>query len=260
MTMNSTQVWNAYYTIVRKELVRIFRIWGQTFLPSIIMALLYFTVFGKILGERVGDIHGVQYIQFVVPGFVMFSVIMNSFTNTSTSFFSAKFMSRNIDELLISPTPPAIIIAGYVTGGVLRGVIVGILVAIVSILYVYPPIHHLFIILFFLIVSAILFALAGLVNGIYGKTFDSISIVPTFIITPIVYLAGVFYSVDQLPPFFQTLTFINPVFYIINGFRYGFLGEADVAISTSITVLLAMIAILLAVSIYLIRNGLGLKQ
>lgn len=258
--MNVQQIWNAYYTIVRKETVRVFRIWAQTFLPSVIMSLLYFTVFGKILGDRVGEIHGVPYIQFVVPGLVMLSVITNAFTNTSTSFFAAKFMSRNIDELLISPTPPWVIIAGYVTGGMMRGVIVGILVTAVSLFYAYPSVHHIFVILFFLILSSLLFSLGGLVNGIYGKTFDSISIVPTFIITPIVYLAGVFYSIQQLPPFFQNLTYINPIFYIINGFRYGFLGIADVALTTSITVLLALIGVLLVVSMYLIRNGLGLKQ
>lgn len=258
--MNPNEMWNAYYTIVRKETVRIFRIWGQTFLPSVIMSLLYFTVFGKILGERVGEIHGFPYIQFVVPGLVMLSVITNAFTNTSTSFFAAKFMSRNIDELLVSPTPPWIIIAGYVTGGVMRGMIVGILVTAVSLFYAVPPLHNIFVICFFLVLAAILFSLGGLVNGIYGKTFDSISIVPTFVITPIVYLAGVFYSIHQLPPFFQSMTYINPIFYIINGFRFGFLGIADVPLTTSITVLLALITTLIFVSMYLIRNGLGLKQ
>lgn len=258
--MNAQQTWNAYYTIVRKETVRIFRIWGQTFLPSMVMALLYFTVFGKVLGARVGMVHGVEYIQFVVPGFVMFSVIMNSFTNTSTSFFATKFMSRNIDEVLVSPTPPWVIIAGYVSGGVIRGLIVGVLVTLVSVFFVFPPIHNIFIILFFLILSSILFSLAGLMNGIYGKTFDSISIVPTFIITPVVYLAGVFYSIDQLPRFFQALTHINPVFYIVNGFRYGFLGMADVSIATATVVLFSLIGVLLAGCVYLIRNGLGLKQ
>ncbi len=258
--MNTTQMWNAYYTIIRKETVRIFRIWGQTFLPSVIMSLLYFTVFGKILGERVGEIQGFPYIQFVVPGLVMLSVITNAFTNTSTSFFAAKFMSRNIDEILVSPTPPWVIIAGYVTGGVIRGIIVGTLVIAVSLLYAVPPLHSIFVIFLFLVLAAILFSLGGLVNGIYGKTFDAISIVPTFVITPIVYLAGVFYSVHQLPPFFQNLTYINPIFYIINGFRYGFLGIADVPLATSITVLLALITTLLFASMYLVRNGLGLKQ
>lgn len=258
--MDAQQIWNAYATIVNKEVTHIFRIWGQTILPPVVIALLYFTVFGKILGERVGEVHGVPYIQFVVPGFLMFAVIMNSFTNTSTSFFSAKFMSRNIDELLVSPTPPWAIIAGFVTGGVVRGLVVGCFVALVSLVYVFPPVHHAFVILFFIVLSSALFALAGLVNGVYGTSFESISIIPTFIITPTVYLAGVFYSVHQLPPFFQQITYINPIFYLINGFRYGFLGVSDVPLSVSIVVLLALIAILIAIAMYLIRNGLGLKQ
>jgi ABC-2 type transport system permease protein len=258
--MNTVQLRNAYYTIVRKETVRIFRIWGQTFIPSVITSLLYFTVFGKILGARVGEIMGFPYIQFVVPGLVMLSVITNAFTNTSTSFFSSKFMARNIDELLVSPTPPWVIIAGYVTGGMIRGIIVGLLVISVSLVYAVPPVTHPLIILLFLVLASLLFALGGLVNGIYGKTFDAISIVPTFVITPIVYLAGVFYSVQQLPPLFQQLTLLNPIFYIINGFRYGFLGVADVDISSSIIVLLTLIGVLIVYATYLVRNGLGLKQ
>jgi ABC-2 type transport system permease protein len=258
--MNTQQLWNAYYMIVRKETVRIFRIWAQTFLPSVITSLLYFTVFGKVLGSRVGEIMGFPYIQFVVPGLVMLSVITNAFTNTSTSFFGAKFMARNIDELLVSPTPPWVIIAGFVSGGMIRGILVGVLVTLVSLVFAVPPVHHPWAIVFFLILASMLFSLGGLVNGIYGKSFDSISIVPTFVITPVVYLAGVFYSIHQLPPFFQQLTMFNPIFYMVNGFRYGFLGIADVSIATCSVVLITLSVVLCAYAFYLIRTGLGLKQ
>jgi ABC-2 type transport system permease protein len=258
--MNTQQLANAYYTIVRKETIRIFRIWVQTFLPSVITALLYFTVFGKILGSRVGTVHGIPYIEFVVPGLVMLGVLTNSFTNVSTSFFASKFMARNIDEILVSPTPPWIIIAGYVTGGVVRGVCVGIAVTIASCIYAIPTIAHPLITILFLILASILFSVAGLINAIYGKTFDSISIVPNFVLNPIVYLAGVFYSIHQLPPFFQQLTYWNPVFYIINGFRYGFLGVSDISIGTSITVLCGLIVVAFFGAQFIIRKGFGLKQ
>jgi ABC-2 type transport system permease protein len=169
-------------------------------------------------------------------------------------------MARNIDELLVSPTPPWVIIAGYVSGGMIRGICVGLLVILVSLVYTTLPIAHPFIILTFLVLSSLLFSLGGLINGMYGKSFDSISVVPTFIITPVVYLAGVFYSVHQLPPFFQQITYFNPVFYIINGFRYGFLGFADVPLATSLSVLFGLIACSFLGAYWIIRSGFGLKQ
>jgi ABC-2 type transport system permease protein len=199
-------------------------------------------------------------MQFVVPGLVMLSVITNAFTNVSTSFFAAKFMARNIDELLVSPTPPWVIIAGYVSGGMIRGICVGLLVMLASLVYTTLPMSHPFIILLFLILSSLLFSLGGLINGMYGKSFDSISIIPTFVITPIVYLAGVFYSIHQLPPFFQQITYLNPVFYIINGFRYGFLGVADVPFTTCISVLGGLILASFLGAYWIIRQGFGLKQ
>ncbi len=250
----------SYYTIVRKGLVRVLRIWPQTILPSLVTSVLYFTVFGTILGSQIGSINGFSYMQFVVPGLVMLAVITNAFTDVATTFFVSKFFSRNIDELLVSPTPPWLIIAGYVTTGVARAAIVGLAVLIVSMIFALPTLAHPFVILYFLILSSVIFALAGLVNGIYAKNFDSISIVPTFVLTPLVYLGGVFYSANSLPHFFQTVTYFNPVFYLINGFRYGFLGYSDVSLWLASAVLLTLVAVFTGIALYLLKNGLGLKQ
>lgn len=250
----------SYYTILRKGMVRIIRIWPQTILPSLITSILYFTVFGTILGSQIGSINGFSYMQFVVPGLVMLAVITNAYTDVATTFFVSKFFSRNIDEILVSPTPPWVIIAAYVSSGVFRAMVVGLAVLVVSMIFALPSLAHPLIILLFLVLSSILFSLAGLVNGIYATNFDGISIVPTFVLTPLVYLGGVFYSVTSLPDFFQTLTFLNPVFYIINGFRYGFLGFADVSLWTATGVLLALVAIFTGIAWYLLRTGLGLKQ
>lgn len=250
----------SYYTIVRKGVVRIVRIWPQTLLPSLITSSLYFAVFGSILGSRIGEFEGVPYILFVVPGLVMLSVLTNAYTEVAHVFFASKFFARNIDELLVSPTPPWIIIAGFVSGGIVRGVLVGTLVLLVSLFFALPSVAHPLIVLLFLILSSLICSLAGLVNGIYAKGFDGISIVPTFVLTPLVYLGGVFYSINALPPFWQTLSLFNPIFYLINGFRYGFLGFADVSLLTCVSVLLVLSAILTAIAYYFIRTGLGLKQ
>ncbi len=250
----------SFYTIVRKDVVRIFRIWPQTFLPSVVMSVLYFLVFGSILGARIGEIEGFDYIQFVVPGLVMLGVVTNAFSNVATSFFQAKFFSRNIDEILVSPTPPWVLIAGYVSGGMVRGTVIGVLVMIVSLIFAPLPLTSVPIIILFLLLSSMLFSLAGLVNGIYAKNFDGITIVPTFVLTPLVYLGGVFYSVTELPGWWASLTYANPIFYLINGFRWGFMGISDVSILLCVGVLLALVAVLIAVNIYFIRTGLGLKQ
>lgn len=241
-------------------MVRIFRIWPQTFLPSIVTSVLYFTIFGSILGSRIGVINGFSYIQFVVPGLVMLAVITNAFSNVATVFFQQKFFSRNIDELLVSPTPPTVIIAGFVTGGVIRGILTGIFVLLVSIFFAVPPITHLWIIFLFLILSSLLFSLAGLINGIYAESFDAITIIPTFVLAPLVYLGGVFYSIHSLPSFWQKISLINPVFYLINGFRFGFLGLSDIPFLTCALVLIGLIIIFILISWYFIKTGLGLKQ
>lgn len=258
--MTPYQQWISFYTIVRKDVRRIVRIWPQTFLPSIVTSVLYFLVFGSVLGSRIGEIQGQPYMLFVVPGLVMLAVVTNAFTNVATTFFQSKFFVRNIDEILVSPTPPWLLVAGFVSGGVLRGVGVGILVMIISLLFALPTVPHPFIVFLFLLLSALIFALLGLVNGIYAKNFDGITIIPTFVLTPLVYLGGVFYSTSALPAWAQTLTHFNPMFYLVNGFRYGFLGFSDVPVWICTMILLSLVAILAVINWYLLKTGLGLRQ
>lgn len=255
-------LWISFYTMLRKDVVRMFRIWVQTFLPSVITSTLYFLIFGTVLGTRIGTMQGVNYMTFVVPGLVMLAIVTTSYANTSFMFFSSKFFARSIDEILVSPTPPWLLIAGFIGGGVVRGILVGTLVLIVSVFFtgLHLAIHNLLVILGFAILTTLVFALAGLVNGVYAKTIDGINIVPTFVLTPLVYLGGVFYSVHSLPAWAQSITYVNPVFYLINGFRYGFLGIADIPLAVSLAVLGGMIAVLGGINWYLIRTGLGLRQ
>ncbi len=250
----------SFYTLLRKGVLRIFRIWSQTLLPSLVTSVLYFAVFGNILGSRIGTLNGVPYMLFVVPGLVMLAVITNSFMEVASTFFFAKFFSRNIDEVLVSPTPPSVIIAGFIASGVVRGMMVGALVLLVSLFFALPSVAHPFVVVLFLFLSSLVFALGGLINGIYAKTFDGISIVPTFVLMPLVFLGGVFYSIHSLPPFWQSVSLANPIFYLINGFRYGFLGTSDVSLLTCTLVLLMLTLALLGANIYFLKKGLGLKQ
>lgn len=260
--MTPRELWTSFYTMLRKDIVRMFRIWIQTFLPSVITSVLYFLVFGTVLGSQIGEMQGVSYMKFVVPGLVMLAIVTTSYANTSFVFFASKFFARSIDEILVSPTPPWLLIAGFVGGGIVRGIIVGTLVLLVSLFFtgLHLAIYNVLIILGFAILTALIFALAGLVNGIYAKSIDGINIVPTFFLTPLVYLGGIFYSVHNLPAWWQAITYANPLFYFINGFRYGFLGITDVSLVTSIGILVSMVIILVAINWYLIRTGLGLKQ
>jgi ABC-2 type transport system permease protein len=248
--------------MLRKDIVRMFRIWVQTFLPPVITSSLYFLIFGSVLGSRIGQIQGVDYMSFVVPGLVMLSVVTSAYANTSFTFFQSKFFAKSIEEILVSPTPPWLLLAGFISGGVVRGVIVGALVLLISLFFtgLSLTITSGLIVLTFGILTAIIFSLAGLVNGIYAKTIDGINIVPTFVLTPLVYLGGVFYSISALPQFAQTITHVNPIFYLINGFRYGFLGVSDIPVSTALMVLFGLITILVAINAYLLKTGLGLKQ
>ena len=260
--MTPYQKWISFYTMLRKDVMRMFRIWVQTFLPSVVTSVLYFLVFGSVLGSQIGDMQGVDYMTFVVPGLVMLAIVTTSYANTSFTFFASRFFARNIDEILVSPTPPWLLIAGFIGGGVVRGVITGSIVLLVALFFtkLSLPITSLFIILSFAILTSLVFALAGLVNGIYAKSIDGINIVPTFVLTPLVYLGGIFYSIERLPEWWQALTYANPLFYLVNGFRYGFLGITDIPLSVSLGVLLAITAILVAINWYFIRNGLGLRQ
>lgn len=258
--MNPYEMWISFYTIVRKDVIRQLRVWTQTFLPSAVTSILYFLVFGSIIGERIGEFDGVPFIAFIVPGLVMLAVVTNAFSNVAFTFFTGKFFSRNIDEILVSPTPPWLLIAGYVGGGVFRGVVTGLIVMLIAFFFIEPQVTHWWALLVFLVLSSVVFSLAGLINGIYAKNFDGITIIPTFVLTPLVYLGGVFYSVSALPPLWQTLTHWNPIFYLINGFRYGFLGVSDVSMLSAVGVLLGLTVTLIAINWYLIRTGLGLRQ
>jgi ABC-2 type transport system permease protein len=260
--MGAFGYWIAFYTMVRKDIVRMFRIWVQTFLPSIITSVLYFLIFGTVLGSKIGTMQGVPYMTFVVPGLVMLAIVTTSYANTSFLFFASKFFARSIDEVLVSPTPPWLIIAGFIGGGIFRGVLVGLLVLLVSLFFtgLHLAVHNILVILSFAILTALIFSLAGLVNGVYAKSIDGINIVPTFVLTPLVYLGGVFYSVHVLPGWWQAITYADPLFYLVNGFRYGFLGITDISLLLSVSILLGMVLVLVAVNWYLIRKGLGLKQ
>lgn len=250
----------SFLTILRKDVVRNLRIWPQTFLPSAVTSSLYFLIFGTFLGSRIGDVGGHAYIQFVVPGLVMLSVITNAYSNVATTFFTSKFFSRNIDEILVSPTPPWVIIAGFVAGGVFRGVAVGFAVLAVSLFFTSLHVAHPLVVLLFLVLTSLIFSLAGLVNGIYAKSFDGISIVPTFVLTPLTYLGGVFYSIHTLPYIAQLFSRGNPVFYLVNGFRFGFLGASDIPLITSTLALVVLMGALIAINWYFLKKGLGLRS
>ena len=260
--MNTYQLWISFYTMLRKDIVRMFRIWVQTFLPSVITSCLYFLIFGTVLGSKIGTMQGVDYMSFVVPGLVMLAIVTNAYSNTSFTFFQSKFFFRGIDEILVSPTPPWLLIMGFISGGIVRGILVGAIVLLVSAFFtgLHLAVHNVLIIFGFAVLTALVFSLAGLVNGVYAKSIDGINLVPTFVLTPLVYLGGVFYSVHSLPAWAQSFTYVNHVFYLINGFRYGFLGIADISIWISLAVLAGMIAVLAGINWYLIRTGMGLKQ
>jgi len=249
----------AYVTIVRKEVYRFLRIWPQTLFPPVITQTLYFLIFGKFIGAQIRDINGIGYMAFIVPGLVMMAVINNSFVNVVSSFFSSKFQ-RSIEEILVSPARDEIIIAGYISGGALRGVMVGALVFCVSFLFTQPVIYNIGLIIFFIILTSIVFSLGGLLNGILAKKFDDISIFPTFVLTPLTYLGGVFYSIDSLPEFWQIVSKFNPVLYMVNGFRYGFYGISDVNVGVSVIILVTFVGILTGLNLYLLRKGIGLKS
>jgi ABC-type polysaccharide/polyol phosphate export systems, permease component len=248
-----------YYTMVRKEFIRIVRIWSQTLLPPIITTALYFAIFGAFIGSQVSAIQGFSYIQFIVPGIVMMAIITSAYMNTVSTFYFAKWQ-RTIDELFASPMPDWVIVAGFVTGGVLRGLIVGVMVIGVSLFFTHLVVFNALILILAAVLTSLLFSFGGLVNGIYAKSFDGISIVPTFVLTPLTYLGGVFYSIDQLPPFFRTLSLGNPILYMVNAFRYGFLGISDVPLSISFTVMTVFILVLVVATMVLFKRGTGLKN
>lgn len=250
--------WVALQSIWVKEVTRFGRIWIQTLVPPVITMTLYFIIFGNLIGSRIGEMHGFTYMQFIVPGLIMMAVITNAYANVASSFFSAKFQ-RNIEELLVAPVPTHVIIAGYVGGGIARGLCVGVLVTAVSLFFVPLQVHAWWVIVLTLLLTTILFSLAGLLNAVFAKTFDDISLIPTFVLTPLTYLGGVFYSLTLLPPFWQAVSKLNPVVYMISGFRYGFLGIQDVPLLFTMSVLIAFIVAFYLLVWWLIERGRGLR-
>lgn len=249
----------AFVTLVRKEVTRFLRIWSQTLLPPVINQTLYFVIFGSFIGSQVGDINGVSYMAFLVPGLVMMAVINSAFNNVVSSFFGNKFQ-RSIEELLVSPTPNWVIIAGYASGGILRGLMVGALVFLISFFFVRPSVEHPLIVALFVLLTAIVFSLGGLVNGIFAKKFDDISFFGTFILTPLTYFGGVFYSIQSLPEFWQGVSKLNPILYMVDGFRYGFYGQSDLNVWASIGLLCGFTVILVALSSWLLKRGIGMRS
>ncbi len=249
----------ALYTIVRREIMRILRIWGQTLVPPVITMTLYFLIFGSLIGRRIGDMGGFSYMDFIVPGLVMMSVIQNAYGNISSSFFGAKF-GRHIEELLVAPLPPWVILLGYVLGGVLRGLMVGAIVLTVAMFFTTVRIPHPLITLSTVLLAATVFSLAGFVNAVYAKKFDDIAIVPTFVLTPLTYLGGVFYSVSLLPDWAERLSYANPILYMVNAFRYGLLGSSDMNLGLAFGVMLTLCVVLAVAGLELLRRGVGLRS
>ncbi|MBF7691484.1 ABC transporter permease [Acinetobacter pollinis] len=257
--MNMSQLNIALWTLITKEVRRFMRIWPQTLLPPAITMSLYFVIFGNLVGSRIGDMGGFSYMQFIVPGLIMMSVITNSYSNVCSSFFSAKFQ-KSIEELITSPVPLSLVLWGYVIGGICRGVLVGFIVTLVSLFFTHLEIHNMFITIYTVIITSLLFSIAGFINAVYARSFDDISIVPTFVLTPLTYLGGVFYAISTLSPFWQKLSLINPIVYMVNAFRYGILGHSDVNVTTSLIVITLFCAVFYAFAYYLLSRGSGIRE
>ena len=251
--------WIAYLTITRKEILRFCRIWVQTIIPPVVMVALYFVIFGNLIGQRIGAMDGMKYVDFIMPGLVMMSIITNSYTNVVSSFYGAKY-SRHIEEIQIAPVPDIIIMLGFVTGGMVRGISVGIAVTLVSLLFTEFSIYNPFVVLLVALLTSCLFALADLINAIFANSFDDITIIPTFVLTPLTYLGGIFYSIKLLPEFWQQVSLGNPILYMVNSFRYGFRGSSDIDLLTAILVILFFIALLFSVNLLLLSRGTGIRQ
>ena len=248
-----------YFTMVRKDFIRIIRIWSQTLLPPIITTALYFAIFGAFIGSQISAINGFSYIQFIVPGLVMMAIITSSYMNTVSTFYFSKWQ-KTIQEQLVSPMPDWVVVLGFATGGVMRGIMVGALVVGVSLFFTHLVIFNVFIVISAAVLTSVLFSIAGLLNAVFAKSFDAISIVPTFVLTPLTYLGGIFYSIDQLPPFFRMLSLGNPILYMVNAFRYGFLGITDVPLTLSFGIMGGLIVVLMIITLVLFKKGTGLKS
>lgn len=251
--------WVGFRTIVIREFSRIMRIWGQTLVPPAITATLYFVIFGSLIGRRIGDMGGVSYMQYIAPGLIMMSVITNSYGNVVSSFFGAKF-GRHVEELLVAPLPNWLIVLGYVAGGLLRGLLVGIVVTLIALFFTHLHVEHVVAVLAAVLLTSVIFSLLGFINAVFAKNFDQISFVPTFILTPMTYLGGVFYSIAMLPEWAQHLSRANPILYMVNAFRYGFLGHSDVNLGASFALMAVAAAALFGSCVWLLEKGTGTRE
>jgi ABC-2 type transport system permease protein len=251
--------WIGFKTIVIREYGRIIRIWGQTIVPSVVTAILYFVIFGSLIGRRVGAMGGFDYKQFIAPGLIMMSVITNSYGNVVASFFGAKF-GKHVEELLVSPLPNWVIVGGYAAGGVVRGLLVGGAVTVVSLIFTHLQVQHPLVILAAGLLTSVIFALAGFLNALFAKNFDQVNWIPTFVLTPLTYFGGVFYSITLLPPWAQHVSYVNPILHMVNAFRYGFLGVSDVHVGLAFILMLAAAAALFAVAVALMNRGAGIRE
>ena len=257
--MNNKEKWIAFYTILRREIRRFMRIWPQTLLPPVITMILYFVIFGQLIGSRIGSMAGLPYIQFVAPGLIMMSVITNSYSNVVSSFFGLKFQ-RNIEELLVSPVPNWIILSGYIAGGMCRGLGVGILVTLMALYFTSFSMHSLPVTLAIVLMTSLMFSIAGLINAIFATSFDDISIIPTFVLTPLTYLGGVFYSINLLGDFWRDVSMFNPILYMVNAFRFGISGITDIDIIWSFSMVGLASIILFLYALYLLEKGSRLRS
>ncbi|GEK73880.1 MULTISPECIES: ABC transporter permease [Halomonas] len=257
--MNATQIAIALWTLVSKEIRRFTRIWPQTLLPPSITMTMYFIIFGNLIGSRIGAMDGYSYMDFIVPGLIMMAVITNSYSNVASSFFSNKFQ-RSVEEMMVSPMPNWVILAGFVLGGMARGLGVGVIVTFVSLFFTRIDVAHPLLTIVVVVLTAALFAIGGFINALLGKKFDDISIVPTFVLTPLTYLGGVFYSISLLPAFWQGASMLNPILYMVNVFRYGFLGVSDIPVGWALTAILGFIVVLFGIALWMLNNGKGIRS
>lgn len=256
--MGTNKILIALLTIAHREVRRILRIWMQTILPPAVSMTLYFIIFGNLIGPRIGPMDGFSYMEFIAPGIIMMSIINNSYANVVSSFFGSKFQ-KHIEEMLVAPIPNFVILLGFICGGVARGLMVGAVVTLVALFFTDLQVHHLGIVVSVVLLTSILFSLGGLINAIFARKFDDISIIPTFVLTPLIYLGGVFYSISLLPGFWQKVSAFNPILYMVNAFRYGMLGVADIEIDKAFLIICIFIVLLGTFAMILLNRGTGIK-
>ena len=257
--MNISQQFTAFKTIVTKEVLRFMRIWLQTIVPPVITTGLYFVIFGQLIGSQLNAISGFAYIDYIIPGIILMTIINNAYANVVASFYMSKF-SHFIEEMLVSPMPNYLILTGYVIGGVARGLIVGFVVALISTFFADINIYSYFVLIAVSILTAILFSLGGFINAIYANSFDDISIIPTFVLIPLTYLGGIFYSIEMLPEFWQNVSLINPILYMVNAMRYGMLGVSDIDLTLAFSIIILFVVLMFSFCLYLLNTGKGIRS